>query len=145
MGHPAAGATGFGIAALVDGRAVMATGRDADTPLAGLAGSDLAGRFRHWRGLSGRRYLFSVFPLGARPALDRLPRYEQAVILAVRRDQDGTRTILLAADTGPMPDVLFGGHGLHDAIASGANEIHMHLLADDGRARLAIVDDLEGR
>ena len=131
-----------GVASLIDRqRPSQAVSRDGDAPLAALAGSHLAGRFRHWRGLSGRRYLFSVFPLTSPRSLERLPRYEQTVILAIRRDQDGTRTVLLATDTGSIPEVVFGGHVLRHSIALGANEIHMHLLADDGESRRAIVDD----
>ena len=115
-----------------------------DRPLAGLAGSPLSGRFRHWCGLSGTRYLFSTFPIPSGTLLDEVPRYTEAVVLAVRRHHDGARTILMAADTGPVPDLVFDGQALRDAVASGANEVHMHFLTEDGTGRQAIVEDFGG-
>ena len=129
---------GLGICAA----AVRTTGTD--RPLVGLAGSPLAGRFRHWCGLSGTRYLFSTFPVPSGSLLDEVPRYSETVVLAVRRHHDGTRTILMAADTGPVPDLLFDGQLLRDAVASGANEIHMHFLTEDAAGRQAIVEDFGG-
>ena len=64
--------------------------RNADAPLVGLEGSDLSARFRHWRGASGRRYLFSVFPLRSISASEGCPRYREAVILAVARSDNAS-------------------------------------------------------
>ena len=116
---------------------------DADQPLAGLAGSPLSDRFRHWSGLSGKRYLFSTFRLPARDPMADVPRYADTVVLAVRRREDGSRTILLVADTGPVPDLVFDGQSMREALASGANELHMHLLADRVASRQAIVNDFD--
>ena len=110
--------------------------------VAGLAGSVLAGRFRHWRGSDGRRHLFSVFPIGSGDALDEVPRFEDAVVLAVARDAGGGRQILLADETGPLPDLFFAGAGLGRAIAAGANEVHVHLLTDSAAGRAALLRDL---
>ncbi|HEX4765497.1 MAG TPA: hypothetical protein VH414_04390 [Lichenihabitans sp.] len=115
-----------------------------DAPLAGLAGSGLAERFRYWCGASGRRYLFSVFPVDGRRGLDDCPFYADSVVMAVLRQADGRRRILHAGDTGPLPEVVFGGVTLAAAVAAGANEIHLHLLASDATARAAIVADLMG-
>lgn len=117
---------------------------EADAPLAALRGSDLSRRFRHWRGMSGRRYLFSVFPLGADRSVDRCPRFDAAVVLAVKRGPDDGREILYLDQTGTVPDLLFDGTQLKAAIAAGANEIHVHLLTDCAEARLAILCDLAG-
>ena len=113
-----------------------------DAPLAGLAESGLAERFRYWCGASGRRYLFSVFPVDGRHGLDDCPPYADSVMVAVLRQADGRRRILHAADTGPLPEVVFGGAALAAAVAAGANEIHLHLLAPDVAARASIVADL---
>ena len=131
-------------AADIGSRALAVRTSESDRPLAGLAGSPLSGRFRHWCGISGSRYLFSTFPLLSVDRLDDLPRYAEAVLLAVRRCEDGTRSILMAVDTGTVPDLIFEGRALRDAVASGANEVYMHLLADSAPMRQAIVEDFGG-
>lgn len=113
-------------------------------PLASLAESDLTGRFRHWHGVSGRRYLFSIFSVGDLAALDQCPRYEDTILLAVIRAEDGSRTVALAAPTGPLPDLVFEGEALRAAVAAGVNEIHMHLLARDEASRDAVMRDIAG-
>ncbi len=107
---------------------------------AGLLGSALARRFLHWRGASGRRHLFSVFPLG--DGVDDSPRFEDAVVLAVARGPAGERRVVLVDETGPLPDLFFAGGRFRAAVARGANEIHVHLLAGDRAARVALVRDL---
>lgn len=115
-----------------------------DMALAALAGSDLVARFRHWRGASGQRYLFSVFAVANEDALAQCPPYENAVMLAVARARDGSSRIVWAGQTGALPDLVFDGPLLQDAVAAGANELHMHLLAKDQPARDAIVADIAG-
>ena len=134
----------FDLPAGVGSRAAGLRLPETDRPLAGLAGSPLSGRFRHWCGLSGTRYLFSTFPLPSEAALDDVPRYAETVVLAVRRHEDGARTILMALDTGTVPDLIFEGRTMRDAVAAGANEVHMHLLTEDGPRRHAIVEDFGG-
>ncbi len=114
-----------------------------DAPLAGLAGSALSGRFRHWRGASGQRYLFSVFPLDPTGSADDLPRFEDAVVLAVSRHDDGARHILAADETGVLPDLFFASAGFRHAVAGGANEIHVHLLTERAPERAAMIRDLD--
>ena len=72
-----------------------------------LAGSTLADRFCHWRGRSGQRYVFSVYRVdGSDPAGGSvLPRYTDAVVIAVRRDANGARQILEIGDTGSLPEI----------------------------------------
>ncbi len=112
-------------------------------PLVGLAGSAVSSRFRHWRGASGRRYLFSVFPLDPIGSVDDLPRFEDAVVLAVSRRGDGGRRILAAEETGALPDLFFASVGFRNAIAGGANEIHVHLLTAHACGRAAMIRDLD--
>ena len=114
-------------------------GLASNAPLPGLAGSGLAGRFRHWHGASGRRYLFSVYPfLGADlPAL-----FEDAVVLAVRRGPGSERAVLHADETAVLPELYYANALFQDALRRGVNEIHVHLLTDDGAVRAAIVRDL---
>ena len=99
---------------------------DAGPPQA-LAAVGLAGRFHAWRGISGRRYLATVYPAGTPPA------YEGAVVVLARREADGTRVAVWA---GRAP-------GSERALArlaqmKRASEVHIHLIAenDDERARV---------
>jgi hypothetical protein len=123
-------------------------------PLVGLAGSDLSPRFRWWRGVTGRRYMFSVFRLppercGSAPAdatarLDHVPRYDQAVVLAVACEAEEERRVVYMGETGTLPDVVFGGEALHQALRQGADEIHIHVLTEDAAGRRAMLSDLQG-
>lgn len=115
-------------------------GRIGAAPLAGLAGSPLEPRFRYWRGASGRRYLFSVFPAPGSCGGDAVPRFENAVSLAVARGAGDARVILAVVETGSLPDAPDGA----DALACGADEIHVHLLATSATERAAIRRDLLG-
>ena len=127
----------------VPGGSRMPLGPAIHAPLAGLAGTDLSRRFCYWRGASGHRYLFSVFRLGSRKVEDRCPGFERAIVLAVAHGQNGEREIVCAGETGSEPQAYFESRGLQDAIAAGANEIHVHLLTRDLEARTAILRDLE--
>lgn len=113
-------------------------------PLAGLAGTDLARRFRHWRGASGKRHLFSVFPVGEPAPGEDAPRFADAVVLAVGRDAAGERRILAMDDTGPVPDLFYESAPFRAAVAAGADEIHVHLLTDTSAGRAALLRDLDG-
>lgn len=108
---------------------------------AGLAGSALADRFCFWRGRSGRRYVFSVYRMGSEAENEATPRYADAVVLAVRRDAEGVRTIVAQADSGPFPELspvtAEAGFDLPKA-----TELHVHLLAGNRAARRAVLDDL---
>src|SRR5271157_2617576 len=66
--------------------------------LAALAGTRFASRFFSWAGLSGRRYVFSVYPASACPA------YCDAVMLAAVRDGSGRRRVVSVRDTGAFPE-----------------------------------------
>ena len=112
-------------------------------PLVGLVGSDLSRRFLHWRGASGRRYLFSIFPVHRARSIDEASRFHDAVVLAVVRDAVGERRILVADETGPLPDLFYTSARLRDAVAAGANEIHVHLLAEGAAGRAALLRDIE--
>ena len=112
-------------------------------PLAGLAGTDLSRRFRHWRGASGKRHLFSVFPLGVPLPGEDAPRFADAVVMAVGRDADGVPRILALDETGPLPDLFYDSARFRAAVAAGAEEIHVHLLADSASARAAVMRDLD--
>ena len=56
--------------------------------LAALEGMPISSRFCSWVGLSGRRYVFSVYPASECPA------FRDAVLLAVIRDMTGQRRVV---------------------------------------------------
>ncbi len=89
-------------------------------------GPALAQRFHVWRGTSGRRYVVSAY------APSTVPDYRDVIALAVGRGRNGRLAILGAAVTGEDPVALFPG----------AEEIHLHLLAQDPTARRVVLADL---
>lgn len=103
-----------------------------DEPAAVLSGQSHEGRFRYWRGSSGRRYLHTVH------ALADWPGYERANVLFVRR-RGGRRDVVAVARLASQAraDAL-----LARMAAEGANEVHVHLLAGSARARRAVAEDL---
>ncbi|MET0605534.1 MAG: hypothetical protein ABWZ80_03700 [Beijerinckiaceae bacterium] len=93
-------------------------------------------RFCAWRGRSGRRYVTSIY------SFDKCPDYEHVVALAVRREMDGSRTALCGIDLGAFPFVALNGEAMKRARTQGANEVHLHLLAETQAARAAAIEDL---
>ena len=85
---------------------------------------ELADRFHFWRGASGRRYACTRFPLS------RLPAYENAVVLHIRRR--GGEATVLGIDAG----------GRNASLPYGADEIHVHLVQGDAEAVQAAWEDL---
>ena len=99
----------------------------------GKAGESLLfGRFRHWRGRSGRSYVFSVY------APQECPAYENAVLMIVAR-RGGP---LACVDLGAVPELtLSHWRGLcRDRI--GEVEFQVHVLADRAAERKAVIEDL---
>jgi hypothetical protein len=104
--------------------------------LAALAGTLFSSRFFSWAGLSGRRYVFSVYPALACPA------YCNAVMLAAVRDGAGRRRVVSVRDTGAFPEPVVA-RAERELRAFGAGlEFHLHLLASSLAEREATVADL---
>jgi hypothetical protein len=104
--------------------------------LAALAGMPISSRFCSWVGLSGRRYVFSVYP-----ALE-CPAFCDAVLLAAVRDMTGQRRAILVRDTGAFPEpVLADARREHRVFGPGL-EFHLHLLAASPTERAAALADL---
>jgi hypothetical protein len=104
--------------------------RDA-TALAALADTPLASRFCSWPGLSGRKYIFSIYSWAECPA------FCHAVLLAAVRDDSGQRRALSVFDTGAFPEpVLLRAR--RDLDAYGAR-----LLASCAAERDCVLADLE--
>ena len=102
-------------------------------PVKAFGGPD---RFFAWQGRSGRRITVSVYAPGD------CPDYEHVAAFAVRRSADGSRRILVGVDLGTFPSLVLGGSLLGDAVDEGANEIHLHLLADTPGQRSSVIADL---
>ena len=92
--------------------------------------------FHYWRGASGRRYLHSVYTLVGCPAIP------QANYILVRRYDDGTRAALAFGQTRDDAMTLNLAHLRHEGAKIGANEVHIHLLAENGDARALVETDL---
>ena len=105
-------------------------------PLAALERSDLAGRYSHWLGASGRRYMFSVYAPAACPA------YCDAVLVVAKVDAYGRRSIVAIEDTGEFPDPAVSRAARIARAAGGKVELHLHLLAASRAQRREAIADL---
>ena len=97
---------------------------------------DNVARCQYWRGASGRRYLHSVYTLIGCPALPR------ANYILVRRHDDGSRTPLSFGQTKDDAISLNLAHLRHQGARLGANEVHIHLLAETPEERAHVEGDL---
>ena len=108
----------------------------ADEPALVCAEARFAQAFHYWRGASARRYLHSVYTLIGCPALP------QANYILVRRHEDGTRTPLAFGQARDEATSLNLAHLRHQGARLGANEVHIHLLAETAEERAAVEADL---
>ena len=108
----------------------------ADEPALVCAEAAFAQAFHYWRGISGLRYLNSVYSLIGCPALP------QANYILVRRYDDGRREALAFGQTKDDTATLNLAHLRHEGAKRGANEVHIHLLAATAEARLEVETDL---
>ena len=122
---------GFAAAAAADAAPAVA-----NAELAALAGEALAGRFRHWRGRSGRRYAFSVYDPASCPA------YEDAVLIVAAVGPGGERRIVSIADTGALPEIAVARARAIASSLEARVECHVHLLAASRLEREAAIADL---
>ena len=110
--------------------------RPGGSGLGALAGTPLAQRFCSWTGLSGRRYVFSVYPASDCPA------FCDAIMLAAVRDDAGRLRVVSVRDTGAFPEPVVA-RAERELRAFGASlEFHLHLLASSPAERAATVADL---
>ena len=104
--------------------------------LAALEGMPISSRFCSWVGLSGRRYVFSVYPaLGC-------PAFRDAVLLAVVRDMTGQRRVVSVRETGPFPEPVVEKAQRELRAFGPGLEFHLHLLATSPAERAVTVADL---
>ena len=110
--------------------------KSSGSSLAALEGMPISSRFCSWVGLSGRRYVFSVYPASECPA------FRDAVLLAAIRDMTGQRRVVSVRETGPFPEPVVE-KAQHELRAFGPGlELHLHLLATSPLERAATVGDL---
>jgi hypothetical protein len=108
----------------------------ADEPALVCAETAFAQAFHYWRGASARRYLHSVYSLVGCPALP------QANYILVRRYEDGSREAIAFGQTRDDAITLNLAHLRHEGAKCGANEVHIHLLADTDHDRDLVEADL---
>jgi hypothetical protein len=104
--------------------------------LAALAGMPFSARFYSWTGLSGRRYVFSVYPASTCPA------FCHAVLLAAVRDGPGRPRVVSVRETGAFPEpVVARAQREYRGFGPGL-EFHLHLLPSSPASRAATIADL---
>lgn len=109
------------------------------TGTAGAAGADrqLTERFHFWAGASGKRYIHTVYRLTDCPPIS------AGNYVLVRRAEDGSRVLLgvgraeQAAPSLNLADIRQKGASL------GANEVHIHLLAENAKQMKLVEFDLK--
>lgn len=115
----------------------------ANAPLDCLAGGALASRFHAWRGLSGRRYVCSVFPARRNLSWGGMPEFDDAVVLAVAADAWGARRRIAVFEFHSRRGRFCGDPDrVGAALEAGASEWHVHLLAERPWTRRAVIADL---
>jgi hypothetical protein len=108
----------------------------ADEPALICAETSIRQAFHYWRGASGYRYLHSVFSLIGCPAMPR------ANYILVKRHEDGSRTPVAFGQTRDDAATLNLAHLRHEGAKRGANEVHIHLLAETAGERDRVEADL---
>jgi len=109
-------------------------------PLASLAGSVLGPRFHAWYGRSGRRTICSVYPVRQDEPGRGLPDFTWAIVIAAGQ-RNGRLHSLAVFAFGESEDK---SSRINEAVSAGALEWHVHLLAQDPKARAAVLQDLKG-
>jgi hypothetical protein len=97
---------------------------------------DFPQAFHYWRGASGKRYLHMVYNLIGCPASPK------SNYILVQCGDDKRRVALAFGHTKNDAESLNLAHLRHEGAKLGANEVHIHLLADTPEARDAVEADL---
>ncbi len=95
-----------------------------------------AQQFQFWAGASGERYVHSVFSLIG------CPEIPEAVYMLVRCDGNGRRTVLRIGRAEHDAASLNLAEIRHRGAQLGANQVHVHFLADSDRERRQVELDL---
>lgn len=117
---------------------IVAARRIGETHLAALQGSALEKRYCAWHGGSGRRYVMSVYPVERGAPDAGVPGFEGFILVPVAY-RTGQRVVLGVTGIEREGDRQLA---VAEAIARGAHEWHVHLLAAERSDRRAAVADL---
>lgn len=93
--------------------------------------------FHYWFGSSGKRYLHTVYSLMECPIIPK------ANYILVRSEDDGNKAALRIGRTIENACSLNLAHLRQKAAQLGANEVHIHVLADTLKERLLTETDLQ--
>ena len=104
--------------------------------LAALADLPFSSRFCSWTGLSGRRYVFSVYPASTCPA------FCHAVLIAAVRDGPRRVRIVAVRDTGVFPEPVVARAQREFRAYGSILEFHLPLLPSSPADRAATIADL---
>ena len=97
---------------------------------------DLPSRLHFWRGASAKRYVHTVYSLIECPPLPR------AMYLLVHRDKDGQRKVLHIGRGRSDAATLNLAQVRQRGAQLGANEVHVHFLAETEAQRQLVTCDL---
>ncbi|MHA1164495.1 MAG: hypothetical protein ACTSP0_02800 [Alphaproteobacteria bacterium] len=95
--------------------------------------------FHYWRGESGQRYVHTVFPL-----ID-CPLMAAVNYILVYRDVDGVRRPLDVGRTSGASESLNLAQLRRRAALMGANEVHVHFMAETAAERERVEADVAAR
>ena len=109
---------------------------EAPAPVALGFPQDLPARLHFWRGASGTRYVHTVYSLIECPPLPR------ALDLLVRRNREGRREVLHISCGESDAPTLNLAHVRQRGAQLGANEVHVHFLAETEAQRRLLTCDL---
>lgn len=116
-----------------------------NAPLGSLAGGSLASRFHAWWGVSGQRYICTVFAADPAEPDFGLPEFAEMIVLAVAYDSAGERRLLALRHMDADTDLAARRRFIESHWEAGATEWHVHLLSEGGRQRHAAAEDLQAR
>lgn len=100
------------------------------------AAEGVEAHFHVWHGVSGKRYLHTVYTPGDEPLLVR------AIVIVVERT-GSTRRILHMEQAGATALRLENSAKFRAALKAGGNEVHVHFIARSDEERRRIVEDLD--
>ena len=115
--------------------------RSGETPLACLKASSLSLCYHAWRGITGKRYTTSIFPVDDLADGHGLPSFRGFVLIsAVRRagTLHPSDIVAVESETARLEAIAFG-------LTWATSEWHVHFLAGCALGRQAVVDDLLAR
>ena len=99
--------------------------------------AELSERFHFWSGASGKRYIHTIYRLVDCPPLS------SGNYMLVRRGEDGQRTLLAVGRTEHATSTLNLAEIRQRGASLGANEVHIHLLAENARQMKLVEFDLK--